>query len=91
MLFRPRTESLEPNADGRPTEEGRKGGEAVRATRTGGRELGRWRGSPPSKAELPSLAGWQKVEGLDCVNSDSQQDLTSGMLKSTALLGEQEG
>ena len=36
-----RTESLEPSADERPTEEGRKGGEAVHATWTGGREPGR--------------------------------------------------
>nr|XP_060484880.1 ankyrin repeat domain-containing protein 31-like [Panthera onca] len=43
-----RTESPEPSADERPTEEGRKGGEAVRAPRTGGRELGR-RGGPPAK------------------------------------------
>ena len=43
-----RTESSEPSADERPTEEGRKGGEAVRATRTGRRELG-LRGSPPAK------------------------------------------
>ena len=43
-----RTESLEPSANERPTEEGRKGGEAVHATRTGGREKG-WRGSPRAK------------------------------------------
>ena len=33
-------ESLEPSTDERPTEEGRKGGEAVHAARTGGREPG---------------------------------------------------
>ena len=38
-------ESPEPNADERPTEEGRKGGEAVHAPRTGGREPGRRGGS----------------------------------------------
>ena len=36
-----RTESLEPSANERPMEEGRKGGEAVHATWTGGREPGR--------------------------------------------------
>ena len=41
-------DSLEPSVVKRPIEEGRKGSEAVRATRTGGREPGR-RGSPPSK------------------------------------------
>ena len=50
-----RTESPEPSADERPTEEGRKGGEAVRAPRTGGRELGRRGGSPAKQS--PSLAG----------------------------------
>ena len=51
-----RMESLEPSVDKRPTEEGKKGEELVRATQTGGRELGQWRGNPPSKAEPPSLA-----------------------------------
>ena len=50
-----RMDSLEPIIDERPTEEGRKGGEVVHATRTGGRELGQWRGSSPGKAEPPSL------------------------------------
>ena len=49
---------MEASVDKRPTEEGRKGGEAVCATRTGGREPGRWRGSLLGKAE--SLA---KAEG----------------------------
>ena len=35
-----RMDSLEPSLDKRPTEEGRKGREAVRATWTGRRELG---------------------------------------------------
>ena len=48
-----KTDSLETGVDERPTEEGRKGGEAVHATWTGGREPGRWRGSPPGKAEPP--------------------------------------
>ena len=51
-----RTDSLEPSVDKRPTEEGRKGGEAVGTMQTGGRELGQQRGSPPGKAEPPSLA-----------------------------------
>ena len=56
-----RTDSPEPSVDERPTEEGRKGGEAVHATQTGGREPGRWRGSPPGKAEPPksSLQKWR--------------------------------
>ena len=40
-----RMESLEPSADERPREEGRKGGEAVRAPRTGRRKLGQKGGS----------------------------------------------
>ena len=61
-----RTDSLEPSIDKRPTEEGREGGKAVHATRTGGRELGQWRDSLPSKAEPPSLmcksggVGWSE-------------------------------
>ena len=43
-----RMDSLEPSIDKSPTEEGRKGGEVVRTTRTGRRELGQT-GSPPSK------------------------------------------
>ena len=70
-----RTDSLEPSVDERSTEEG---GEAVRATRTGGREPGQ-RGSPPAK-QSPRV--WlAKAEGPDGVCSDSQQDLTSGMLR----------
>ena len=45
--------SREPSIDKRPTEEGRKGGEVVHATRTGGREPEQWRGSPLGKAEPP--------------------------------------
>ena len=41
-------DSLEPSADERPTEEGRKGGEAVCTTGTGRREPG-WRGGPLAK------------------------------------------
>ena len=72
-----RTESLEPSADERPTEEGRNGREAVRATRTGGREPGR-RGSPLAK-QSPRV--WlAKAKGPDRVCSDSKRDLTSGRL-----------
>ena len=53
-------ESPKPSADERPTEEGRKGGKAVRAPRTGGREPG-WRGGSPAK-QSPRV--WlAKVEG----------------------------
>ena len=72
-----RTDSPEPSVDERPTEVGRKGGEAVPASRTGGRALG-WRGSPPAK-QRPRV--WlAKMEGPDGVCSDSKQDLTSGRL-----------
>ena len=50
-----RMDSPEPSVDKRPRDEGRKGGEVVRTTRTGGREPGQWRGSPPGKAGPPSL------------------------------------
>ena len=43
-------ESPEPKADERPTEEGRKGGEAVRAPQTGRREPGRRGGSPAKRS-----------------------------------------
>ena len=51
-----RMDSPEPSIDKRPTEEGWKGREVVCATGTGGREPGWWKGSPPCKAEPPSLA-----------------------------------
>ena len=51
-----RIDSPEPSIDKRPTEEGRKGREAVCATRADGREPGWWRGRPPGKAEPLSLA-----------------------------------
>ena len=60
-----RTESPEPSADERPTEEGRKGGKEVHAPRTGGREPGLRGDSQPSRAPE---TGWQKRKGLtDCV------------------------
>ena len=70
-------DSLEPSADERPMEEGRKGGEVVRTPRTGGRQPG-WRGGPPAK-QSPRV--WlAKAEGPDGVCSDSKRDLTSGRL-----------
>ena len=70
-----KTESLEPSADERPTEEGRKGSEAVCAPRTGRREPGR-RGSLPAK-QIPRV--WlAKAEGPEGVCSDSKHDLASG-------------
>ena len=57
-------DSLEPSVDKRSMEEGRKGGEAVCATRTGRREPG-WRGSPLAK-QSPRV--WlAKAEGPDGV------------------------
>ena len=79
-----RTDSPEPSVDERPMEEGRKGGEAVHATRSGGRELGR--GGAACLASQRPRVWLAKAEGPDCMSSDSQRDLTSGMLKSTALL-----
>ena len=49
-------DSPEPSIDERPTEEGRKGREAVHAPRTGRREPGA-EGWPAGQAELLSLAG----------------------------------
>ena len=66
-----RMESPEPNTDKRPTEEGRKGGEAVRAPRTGGRDPGRRGGSPAKQSPRVWLA---KAEGPDGVCSDSKRD-----------------
>ena len=57
-----RMDSPESSLDKRPREEGRKGGKAVHATWTGGREQGQWRGSLPSKAEPPK-SGLQKWKG----------------------------
>ena len=75
-----RTESLEPRADKRHTEEGRKGRGAVHAAWTawiGGREPGQ-RGGPPAK-QSPRV--WlAKVEGPEGVCSDSKWDLISGRL-----------
>ena len=63
-------ESPEPSADERPTEEGRKGGEAVHAPRTGGREPGRRR--PAGQAEPPE-SGLQKQRGwTECVPTASR-------------------
>ena len=68
-------ESPEPNAEERPTEEGRKSGEAVRAPRTSGREPGR-RGSLPAK-QSPRV--WlAKAEGPDRMCFDNKRELASG-------------
>ena len=68
-------DSPDPSVDERPTEEGRKGREAVRTTRTDRREPRR-RGSPPAK-QSPRV--WlAKAEGPDGVCSDSKHDLASG-------------
>ena len=70
-------DSPEASIDERSKEEGRKGGEAVHTTWTGGREL-RETGSLPAK-QRPRV--WlAKVEGPDRVCSDSKRDLTSGRL-----------
>ena len=69
-------DSPEPSIEERPTEEGRKGGKAVRTTdwwEGAGAE-----GQPAGKAEPPSLAA--KAERLDGVCSDSKRDLTSGRI-----------
>ena len=70
-------ESPEPNADAdeRPTEEGRKGGEAVRAPRTGWREPGRRGGSPAKQSPRVWLA---KAEGPEGLCSHNKRDLASG-------------
>ena len=67
-------ESPEPSADERPTEEGRKGGEAVCAPRTGGREPGRRGGSPTKQSPRVWLAKAEEPDGL-C--SGSKPDLAS--------------
>ena len=63
-----RTHSPEPRVDERPTEEGRKGGEAVHATRTGGKEPEWWRGSQPTRQGRAPESGLQKQRGqTECV------------------------
>ena len=57
-----RTGFLEPSIDKMPTEEGRKGREAVCATWTGGREPARQRSSLPGKVEPPK-SGLQNQRG----------------------------
>ena len=62
-----RTDSAEPSIDKRPTEEGRKGGEAVCTIRTGKRELGQ-RGSLLAKQSRAPKSGLQKRRGwTECV------------------------
>ena len=65
-----RTDSLEPSIDERPTEEGRKGREAVCTTGTGGRDPGLWRGSQPTQQGRAPESG-HKSEGPHGVCSDS--------------------
>ena len=64
------TDTPEPSIDERPTEEGRKGREAVHTTGTGGREPGH-RGDPPAK-QRPRV--WlQKQRGrTECVLTESR-------------------
>ena len=68
-------DSPEPSVDKRPVEEGRKGREAVRAPRTGGRELGQ-RGSLLAK-QSPQVC-LAKAEGPDGMCFDNKRDLPSG-------------
>ena len=65
-----KTDSLEPSVDKRPTEEVRKGGEAMHATQTGGGSWGS--GGAACLAKQSPRVLFAKVEGLDCVSSDSQ-------------------
>ena len=58
-----RTESPEPSADERPTEEGMKGGKAVHAPRTGRREPGQRGGSPAKQSPQVWLAKAEGPEG----------------------------
>ena len=73
-----RTDSPEPSLDKRPTEEG-EGQRGSACYTTGRRELGGGGAAHPAWQNPQSLAC--KNEGLDSMSSDSQQDLTSGMLK----------
>ena len=71
-----RTESLEPRADKRPTEEGRNGGKAVHATGLAGGSRGRGTAHRPSRNPE---SGLQKQRGqTECVQT--VRDLTSGKL-----------
>ena len=66
-------DSLEPSVDERPTEEGRKGGEAMHTTWTGGREPGWWRGSQPTQQGRAPESGLQKWRGrTECVLTASR-------------------
>ena len=60
-------DSPEPSVDKRPTEEGRKGEEAVRTTQTGGREPGAEE-QPTGKAKQSPQVWLAKAEGQrECV------------------------
>ena len=66
--------SPEPSVDRRPTEEDRKGREAVLTTGTGS-------GGAARLARQSPGVWLAKAEGPEGVCSDSQRDLTSGMLQ----------
>ena len=60
-----RTDSPEPSVDKKPTEEGRKRREAVRAPRTGGRERAGGAARPPRRAPesgLQKKRGWTESD-----------------------------
>ena len=83
-----RTDSLEPSVDNRPTEEGRKGGEGGACFTDWQQGAGAVEGQPAQQGRAPKV--WlAKAEEPDSVSSDSQWDLTSGMLKvKSSALGE---
>ena len=66
-------ESLEPSPDERPTEEGRKGGEVVRATDW--REGARVEGQPAGQAEPPSLACKSEGAGRSVFRQQARLDI----------------
>ena len=85
-----RTDSLETRIDKRPTEEGRKGREAVHNTGLAGGNQG-VEGQPAWQERAPEVL-IAKAKGTDSVSSDSQWNLTSGMLKvDSSALREQGG
>ena len=85
-----RTDSPEPSLDKRHAEESRKGERwcALHGLAGGSQAVEE---QPARQGRAPKV--WlAKVEGLDSVSSDSQRDLTSGMLKvNSSALGERRG
>ena len=85
-----RTDTPQPSVDKRLTEEGKRGGEwcVLHGLVGGSREV-----EGQSTRQGRGAEVWlAKAEGPDCVSSDSQQDLTSGMLKvNSSALREQGG